>query len=234
MDSFDLSFALKTIPKLLPYLRITTAVMFGSIFYGLVTGSILARICLDKNKAIRRTGFAIINMIRCTPGIIMVYIIYYGLPKVFQLFGHNISNIPRFIFMIFALGILFSASAAEILRSAFLSISEGQFEAAITIGLTNFQAYRRIVFPQLIAITLPNFGNSFIALLKEGSLAYLIGVIDIMGQGNLIIARLYGTHAVEVYTALLVIYLVLTFILDRFFILLEKKFGRGRRETAHA
>lgn len=230
---FDEKFIIKAFVQIVPYLRVTFLVLFGTVLFGLFVGSLLAKARLGKRKALNRLADIYIKSIRCTPGIVMLFIIYYGTPKVFDVFGINLNDFPKAFFVILALGLLFSASAAEILRSAFLTISQGQYEAAVTIGLTDFQAYRRIVFPQLVAVALPNFGNSFIAILKEGSLAYSIGLIDIMGKGNLIIAKRYGGNSLETYIALAILYWIVVFIFEKVFLFAEKKFSKGKKEFAH-
>ena len=75
----------------------------------------------------------------------------------------------------------------------------------------------------------PNLGNSLIALLKEGSLAYTIGLVDVMGKGNLFISMNFGAYAVETYTALAFIYWMLTISIEQIFGRLEKHFSRGRK-----
>ena len=76
-------------------------------------------------------------------------------------------------------------------------------------------------------MALPNLGNSLIALLKEGSLAFTIGLIDVMGSGNLIISRNYGAYALETYIALAIVYWGLTLIIERTFCYLEKRYSKG-------
>ena len=78
-------------------------------------------------------------------------------------------------------------------------------------------------------VSIPNLGNSFIALLKEGSLAFTIGLIDVMGKGNLFVSINFGAYALETYTALAIIYWVLTIAFERIFKQLEKNFSKGRK-----
>jgi L-cystine transport system permease protein len=87
------------------------------------------------------------------------------------------------------------------------------------------------MIPQGLVIALPNLGNSLISLFKEGSLAFTIGLIDMMGAGNLIISRNYGAYSLETYLALAVIYWALTLIIEQIFLRLEKHYGRGREEN---
>ena len=118
---------------------------------------------------------------------------------------------------------------SEVIRSAYQSIDKGQFEAAVSVGLTNTQAYRRIVVPQAFVVAIPNFGNGLLALLQEGSLAYTIGLIDVVGKANLIIASNYNTHTLEIFIALAIIYWVLSILIEQVFLKLEKVFSKGKQ-----
>jgi L-cystine transport system permease protein len=117
---------------------------------------------------------------------------------------------------------------SEVMRSAYLAVDRGQREAALSIGLSRIQSFFRITLPQTVVFALPNFGNSLITLMKEGSLAYTIGLIDVMGQGTLIISRNYGARAMETYIALAVIYWSLTLLFQYSFGALERRLSRGR------
>ncbi|MGL4790518.1 MAG: ABC transporter permease subunit, partial [Anaerotignaceae bacterium] len=132
-------------------------------------------------------------------------------------FGININNTHKGVFVISAFVILFSATMAEIMRSAYLAVDKGQTEAALSIGLSPFQAFKIIVLPQAIKYALPNFANSLITLIKEGSLAYTVGLIDIMGKGTLIIGKNYGAYAIETYLALAIIYWIITIVIEKLF-----------------
>jgi L-cystine transport system permease protein len=227
---FDPEFILTVIPRLLPFLSVTFGILLGTILVGLPLGFLLAKAKLGKNGIARRISEWTINASRCTPSIVMLFIMFYGLPKLFlTILGVDINGWPKAFFVTAALGLLFAASAAEIMRSAYQAVDRGQYEAAVTTGLTGFQAFYRIVLPQVFVVALPNLGNSFIALLKEGSLAYTIGLIDIMGEGNLIIQRNYGAYALETYSALSVIYWTLTILIEQGFHRLESYYSKGFR-----
>lgn len=221
---------IETIPTLLPYLWVTFGILFGVMAVGLTLGFFLARGSLSKKCWKRRVAGFVINSFRCTPSIVMLFVIFYGLPVLFwSLFEIDINDWGKGFYVITALGLLFSASAAEIMRSSYLAVPAGQREAALTSGLTEKQAFTRILFPQAFVVSIPNLGNSFIALLKEGSLAFTIGLIDIMGKGNLIISLNFGGYALETYIALAIIYWVLTIIFERLFKVIEKQFSKGRK-----
>lgn len=159
----------------------------------------------------------------------MLFIVFYGIPKFFMvIFGVNLNFWPKIIFVVIALSLLYSATLSEIIRSAYLSIDKGQKEAGLSLGLPAYKVILKIIVPQAAVIALPNLGNSFIALLKEGSLAYTIGLIDVMGAGNLIISRNYGGYAIETYIALSIVYWCLTVFIERLFKYIERKCSRGR------
>lgn len=220
---------LEFIPILLPYLAVTFEIMLGTVITGLIVGFFLAKGQMSKKVWAKKFSGFIINALRCTPSIVMLFVIFYGLPTLFwALFKIDINKWNKAVYVIISLGLLFSASAAEIMRSSYLSVSKGQREAGLTSGLTEGQTFRRIVLPQAFVVSLPNFGNSLIVLLKEGSLAYTIGLIDVMGKGTTMIGIHQGAYAIETYIALAIIYWTLTIILEQLFKLFEKIFSKGR------
>uniref|UniRef100_UPI0040386784 ABC transporter permease subunit n=1 Tax=Dialister succinatiphilus TaxID=487173 RepID=UPI0040386784 len=97
-----------------------------------------------------------------------------------------------------------------------------------TIGLSRFQTYVQVIIPQAAVIALPNFGNSVINLMKESALAYTIGLIDLLGRTNLIIAKNYGAYGIELYVACLLIYWGLSLVIEQAFLRMESYLDRGR------
>ena len=221
------------IPTLLPFLVVTFEIMLGTIAVGLILGFFLAKGRLSKHRWQQKVAGFIINAFRCTPSVVMLFVIFYGLPTLFwAVFKVDINNWSKGFYVITALGLLFSASAAEIMRASYLAVPHGQREAALTSGLSEGQSFVRIILPQAFVVSIPNLGNSFIALLKEGSLAFTIGLIDVMGKGNLLISINFGAYAIETYTALAIIYWVLTFLMEQLFKVIEKKFSKGRKSIS--
>ena len=227
---FDLSYIWSALPALLPYLWVTLYITAFSVIGGTVLGFLLAAAKLSSNKLLQFLGNGYTTIMRCTPSIVLLFLVYYGVPAFADgLFGLNLQNISTGVFVVITFGLQFAAMMSEVVRSAYLAIDKGQYEAAVSVGLTPFQAYRRIIFPQAFVIALPNFGNGLISVLQEGALAYTIGFIDIVGKANLIIANNYGTHTLEIYIALAVIYWVLSIAIEKIFSLLEKSFNKGKQ-----
>ena len=107
------------------------------------------------------------------------------------------------------------------------AVEFGQTEAAYSIGMTPFQNFTRIVFLRLFGLHLPNIANRVIGSLKDTSLAFTIGVMDMMGRGETIIAA--TAHALEVYIALSVIYYMIVLLLEKGFRVFEKYSNRYQR-----
>ena len=185
---FDASYIWESIPLLIPFLKVTFMVAGLSVLFGTLLGFILAAAKIGKSKFARKIANGYTTIIRCTPSIVLLFLVYYGIPAIGNL-SVNLNNIDTAVFVVVTFTLQFAAAMSEVMRSAYQSIDKGQFEAAVSVGLSNSQAYRRIVFPQALVVALPNFGNSLIALLQEGALAYTIGLIDVVGKAKLIIAR---------------------------------------------
>lgn len=227
---FDVSYIWSALPDLLPYLWVTLYIAAFSVIGGTLFGLVLAAAKLSTNKFLRALANGYTTIIRCTPSIVLLFLVYYGIPAFSEgLFGIYLQNVSTGVFVVVTFSLQFAAMMSEVIRSSYLAIDRGQFEAAVSVGLTPFQAYRRIIFPQAFVVALPNFGNGLISVLQEGALAYTIGFIDVVGKANLIIANNYGTHTLEIYLALAVIYWVISISIEKIFSVLEKAFTKGKQ-----
>ncbi|WP_439257242.1 amino acid ABC transporter permease [Lonepinella sp. BR2271] len=226
---FDFSVIWDVLPRLLAYLDVTLAVCFFSILFGSLWGILLAWAKLSKNPILSALATGYIYIMRCTPAIVLLFLVFYGLPQLISvIFHYDINGFHRAIFAIITFVLLFGAYMAEVFRAAYSAVSHGQYEAAITVGLSPFKAVLLIMLPQAVVIALPNFANSTTNLLKDSALAYTIGLIDLIGAGNLIIAQNYGAYGVEIYTACILIYWVIVFLLERLFMYVENKLNKDR------
>lgn len=226
---FDASYIWESLPVLLPFLKITFMVAGLSVLFGTLLGFVLAAMKVGKSKLARKIANGYTTIMRCTPSIVLLFLVYYGIPAIGQNFGLNLNDLDTAIFVVVTFTLQFGAIMSEVMRAAYESIDKGQYEAAVSAGLSSSQAYRRIIFPQAIVVALPNFGNSLLAILQEGSLAYTIGLIDIVGKANLIIASNYNAHTLEIFLALALIYWVLSILIEQLFLRLERVFSKGKQ-----
>lgn len=227
---FDFSYIWNALPQLIPFLWITLCVVVIAVIIGSFFGLILVICKLGKSKFFRFLANAYTTIMRCTPSIVLLFLVYYGIPAFSEkVLGIYLQDIYTGVFVVITFSLQFAAVMSEVIRSAYESIDRGQYEAAVSVGLTPFQAYRRIIFPQALVVALPNFGNGLISVLQEGALAYTIGFIDIVGKASLIIANNYNTHTLEIYIALAVIYWILSILIEKIFAILERALSKGSR-----
>ena len=226
---FDPGFILEVIPQLLPYLGVTFLIMISTVFGGGILGFFLARAKIRRKKWSKAIADAYTGIVRCVPSIVLLFVVFYGIPKLLLCTaGINCNSLHQSVFVLITFTIIFSASISEVMRSAYEAIDKGQAEAAISIGLTETQAFFHIILPQCTVVALPNFANSLVGLLKEGALAYTIGLVDVMGKGILIIGNHYGAYALETYLALSVLYWCVTILIEKSFGWLENRLSRGK------
>lgn len=224
---FDLELVFSQIPDLLKYLPVTLELAVVSMLLGLVLGLLLALVKIKKIPVLSQLTNFYISVIRGTPALVQLYIVYFGVPMVMKYlntyhgFDFDISAIPGIACAILALGFNESAYNAETIRAALQSVDRGQIEAANSIGMTYFQTLRRIVLPEALTVALPNLGNAFIGLIKGTSLAFTCAVVDITAQGKILSGRTYRYF--ETYVSLAIIYWVITIVLEQLLKLIEKR-----------
>lgn len=214
--------------KLLPYLGTTFFVAFLSLIFSLLLGAAAAAGELSRHTVWRGISKGYVALMRCVPPIVLLFVVYYGAPGlVKRLTGVDINSWDAVYYAIFSLGMLHGAGMAELMRGAYQTIDKGQREAAVSIGLSPFQAFRRIVLPQAVAVAIPVLGNAVISMLKDGALAYSIGVVDITGRAGYLISMNLGGYVLETYLALALIYWILSIITQKCFGALGRKLQKG-------
>ncbi|ANW67357.1 amino acid ABC transporter permease [Mycobacterium sp. djl-10] len=175
-----------------------------SFAIGLVLALAVALARLSSNVVLTNVARLYISIIRGTPLLVQLFIVFYALPE----FGVRIDPFPAAV-IAFSLNV--GGYAAEIIRSAILSIPKGQWEAAETIGLDYVGALRRIILPQAARVAVPPLSNTLISLVKDTSLASTILVTELLRQAQIIAAptfeffALYGTAAIYYWVICLVL-----------------------------
>jgi L-cystine transport system permease protein len=218
--------------KMLPYLPQTFLYVFFSLLFGIILGFVCAMAKLGKNRILKGIAEGYTTIMRCMPSITVLFLVYYLVPALLRNYlGINIDGMNALFFVILTFTLFLGASLSEMMRASYLAVARDQFEAALSLGLTAFQAFYRIVLPQAFFYSLPNLGNTVIYLLKEGALGYTIGLTDVMGKAYLMNADSFSVHALGIYISLAFIYWPLALILERIFKKLEEKFSYRQKET---
>ena len=199
-------------------LKNTILIAIGALIVGILLGSIISIVKYTnkergKFKLLSKIFDIYVNIIRGTPSVLQLMIMYYVIFKT--------STIDSVIVGIIAFGINSSAYVAEILRSGFDSIDDGQVEAGLSLGLNFRQVLKYIIIPQAIKVSLPSMGNEFVTLIKETAIAGYIGIEDLTKASDIIESRTYDYFFPLVLVAL--IYLVLTSVISKLLKKMERK-----------
>jgi len=168
---------------------------------------IIALLRMSKVRVISFPAQLYINIFRAIPLFVFLIWLYYGLPI---MIGFNFAPITAGIL---CLSIQYSSWMAEIYRSGIGAIGKGQREAAASLGLTSFQSFVDVIFPQALRIIVPPTGNMFVGMLKDSSLVGIIGVFELVRQAQLAVSQTFRPF--EFYTAVAAIYILLTLLLSQ-------------------
>jgi len=220
---FQFEYFIKVFPKLLSFYPQTLLITGLSLLFALLWGLVLVIMKLSGNKTARGFANGYTTIIRGTPVLLLLFLVYYGLPFLFGLAGIDINGLSKLFFVVVTFMLDAAAYLSEDMKAAFLSVEGGQMEAALSVGMSGPAALLRIVIPQTVTVFIPNFGNSIAAILKDTSLVYTIGMMDLIGRGNALSTLNYGMTKLEIYTAISVIYWISVIIIDKFMRLFEKK-----------
>ena len=161
---------------------------------------------------------AYVAFIRGTPLLVQVLMVVYGLPQLGL-------KLPRMTLCIIALVINSGAYMAELIRAGLQSVEKGQEEAADSLGMNGYLKMRYIILPQAIKVTLPAMGNEFIAIIKESSVLYAVGVYELTYQANKLASVNYRYLETLIVAAL--IYFVLTYTMSKLLALVERRMRRS-------
>lgn len=225
---FDPHLIIEYLPYILKGLSTSLILFVSVISLSFVFGTLGALIKLKKIPVLYQFTILIGSYAMNIPTIVQLFIIYYVLPVViYSVTGINASRWNALLFAIVAFTLEKSVSMTEGIRAALLSVDKGQYEAAFSVGLSRGQAFKRIIFPQAFRIMLPVFEMSSCTLFKETTMAYMLGISDVMSRARFMGLRI--DHKLEAYMGAALIFLVINLSLVIVFKLLEKKFSFGIR-----
>ena len=199
----------------------TIIIAIGAVIIGILLGTIISIVKYTnkqrgKFRLLNKIFDIYVNIIRGTPSVLQLMIMYYIIFKT--------SDINSIIIGMLAFGINSGAYCSEILRSGFESVDDGQLEAGLALGLTFNQTLRTIIIPQAVRIALPSLGNEFITLVKETAIAGYIGIMDLTKASDTIASRTYDYFFPLILIA--IIYLIITGLLSKLMKSLERKLDK--------
>jgi His/Glu/Gln/Arg/opine family amino acid ABC transporter permease subunit len=182
-----------------------------AIAIGLIMGVLRAQ----KHPLLRAPARIYVEFFRSVPILVLLLWLFFGLKIVLNL------DLTVFMAGILGLGLFYGAFLAEVFRAGLQAVPSGQREAGLTLGLSRWHTMTSVVLPQAIRIVVPPLANSYVGMLKDATLVSVIGLVELLRAGQLIVARTFRPF--EIFTFIALIYLVITLIFSQLVIWFEKK-----------
>lgn len=212
--------------QILPCLWVTVKVVFIADLAGIILGLFISEVRMKRAPVLYQIATVFISFMRGTPLIVQLMLSYYFIPRLLGIFGINAVRWPKLVFAYIAYGLNQTAFVGEMFRSSIEAIPPGQIEAARSLGFKGLQTYRHVIIPQMIRIVIPAFGNDFVGLFQGTSLVYLLGIMDVMGRAKAV--GTFSGHYLEPYLIALIIYVIISLVLNFGFSRLEKHLEKWR------
>lgn len=232
--------AVEVMPRLIWAIPVSILLMVVSGVIGNLLAVPVAVARIHPNPLLWVPSYLFILLMRGTPLIIQLYLIYYGLGQVFgdiRIDGRPLMRVIPFLrdgiwYAIFALSINTAGYTGEILRGAMLAVPHGEIEAGRAFGMSRWLIFRRITMPRAIRICLPAMSTESVLLLKATSLASLVTVYEVLGTGRYIIQQSLRTY--EALVGCAIIYILMVFVLTRILNWLERYLNKDRLQPVSA
>ena len=228
----DVPLIVESVPRMLMGIGLTFQLLFLSGALGLALAVVLLLMRISGRWYLAAPTMVYIYVFRGTPILVQIFIVYYGFPQLEFVRESILWPILREPFgcAIVALTLNTGAYVSEILRGGVLGVDRGLQEAGSALGLSARQRFIYITTPIAVRLALPAYSNDVISLLKSTALASTITLLDMMGVARTIVAETYAPY--EVFISLMVIYLVLTWMIQRSFGLVERRLSRYVKKEA--
>ncbi|WP_026972538.1 amino acid ABC transporter permease [Aliagarivorans marinus] len=181
-------------------LIVTIKISLWSLLFAIVLGLIIGLMRISSNPAVKKLSIAYVELIRGTPLLVQIFIVYFFIGTVFDL--------ERFVAGVIALSLFTAAYVAEIVRAGIQSIPKGQMEAARSLGMSYPKAMIYVILPQAFKRTLPPLAGQFINLIKDSSLVSVISITDLTKAGREVVSGSFAPF--EVWFTVALLYLLLT------------------------
>ncbi|MCZ2258561.1 amino acid ABC transporter permease [Sporosarcina sp. G11-34] len=235
-DGLNYKFLFDTFFVALSGVPITLIVTFVALLIAVPAGFSLALTRINRIPVLNRFAQVYVSFVRGTPIIIQIFIVYSSVPilltSIFTKYNINMNvydvNPIWYAFIVFSFNT--TAVLIEVFRSALSTVDKGQLEASHSVGLTNSQAYRRIIIPQALVVAMPNLCTATVNLIKATSLGYAMSLQEITLKAK--VAANVGYNYVEAYIDIFLVYLILCSLVEFAFKLYEKRLSKYKPANA--
>ncbi len=209
-----LTLIIDSLPVLLKGTFVTVELTFLSLVFGLIIAVPVSFLQVYGGGVARFFSSLYERIFRSIPLLVLLMILFYGLPEV----GIRLNP---FLACVVGLGVRSAAYQSQIFRGAILSVGKGQTLAAMSIGMSKMQTFRCIIFPQALRFSIAPWTNELTVVLKDSSMAYALGVVELLRQGSYIVARTY--EPMLIFLTCAAIYLILTLSSNKLMSILERR-----------
>ncbi len=230
--TFNLEYFWTVWPQLLEAVPFTLYFIVMSSLVSLLAGIIVALIRIPRLPVLYQLTEVWMSFVRSMPFVLLLFLSYFLLPLPLQTLGVDTNAIPKEVYVYVAMIIHYGPIIAEVIRPAYEAVPRGQTEAAIAFGLSAWHRVTRILLPQALPIMLPGMVNQLIEIIKDTSLMYMIGLMDLMGRANLLIHLRMGEGKLECYIAVAIIYWILISALELLAARLDERSQKFLRRRA--
>jgi octopine/nopaline transport system permease protein len=211
----------------------TVAVTVAAVVIGAIVGSLVAWAKLSNNVAARVFGNVYTVVLRGTPELLIIYMVFFG--RIVDFVGNtlqylglgNVSIVNNFLAGALGVGLISAAYQAEVYRGSFTAIAKGEIEAARAIGMPRLMRFRRIIVPQVLRFAIPGLGNVWQLSIKDSALISVTGLVEIMNAANKAVGS--TRQAFLFYTVAAILYLLLTTLSNQVFNAGERHVGKSFR-----
>lgn len=217
-------------PMLEGLVKYSIPITLVTFILGLIIALFTALMRISTSKLLRGIARVYVSIIRGTPMIVQLFIIFYGIPELGRLVTNNADNqwtLAPVITAVIGLSLNVGAYASEIIRGGILSIPKGQTEAAYSIGMNYRQTVQRIILPQAIRVSIPALGNTFLSLIKDTSLLGFILVAEMFRKAQEVASTTY--EYLTIYLLVALMYWVVCFVISIIQGWYESRIERGYR-----
>lgn len=230
--TFNLEYFWTVWPQLLEAVPFTLYFIVMSSVVSLLAGILVALIRIPRLPVFYQLTEVWMSFVRSMPFVLLLFLSYFLLPLPLQTLGVDTNAIPKEVYVYVAMIIHYGPIIAEVIRPAYEAVPRGQTEAAIAFGLSAWHRVTRILLPQALPIMLPGMVNQLIEIIKDTSLMYMIGLMDLMGRANLLIHLRMGEGKLECYIAVAIIYWILISALELLAARLDERSQKFLRRRA--
>ena len=230
MLSFDFGYFLNVLPKVAEALPFTAFVIVASAVLSILVGALVSIVRIRRTPVLYGIVEGWLSFVRSMPFVLLLFLMYFTVPAFLRAAGADVSSIPKVVYVILAVVFGFAPIIAEVIRPVYFAIDRGQHEAALVFGFTPWQRISKIIIPQMVPMLLPPMVNQVIEIVKDTSLMYMLGLMDMMGRANMMIHVNLGRGKLENYIAVAILYWAVIAALEAVMQYLNKRNSKGFTE----